>query len=186
MKLQLHFYDITGYLEFLSSIIIFCFVFVFVLLSCWVWVHCAIYKDYCNISNISYLNLPLPPFSFIPHTTHSWSSLNRYLFFHLHSCVYSFLHHIHPFTRFLTSSAFQLVSTTQSRTNLTSCSPILQKKEKRNDNFCFFKITTQGVSLWHFHVYMYYSPIRFISSYFSSFYLVHFLWFFSTSLKILH
>jgi hypothetical protein len=32
-----------------------------------------------------------------------------------------------------------------------------------------FRIGTQGVSLWHFHVYMYYNPNWFISS-FSSFY----------------
>jgi hypothetical protein len=29
-----------------------------------------------------------------------------------------------------------------------------------------FKIATQSVSLWHFHVCMYYSPICFISSLF--------------------
>jgi hypothetical protein len=34
---------------------------------CWVRIHCGIYKDFYNISNILYLNLPTPPFSFIPH-----------------------------------------------------------------------------------------------------------------------
>jgi hypothetical protein len=35
------------------------------LLLCWVGVHCGIYKSSYNISNISYLNSPSPPFSFI-------------------------------------------------------------------------------------------------------------------------
>jgi hypothetical protein len=40
----------------------------FVLLLCCVRVHCGIYKILNNISNISYLNSPPPPFSFIlPH-----------------------------------------------------------------------------------------------------------------------
>jgi hypothetical protein len=40
-------------------------------------------------------------------------------------------------------------------------------KEKKW-HFCLFKIATQGVSLWYFHVYMYYSPIWVISSIFLS------------------
>jgi hypothetical protein len=41
-----------------------------------------------------------------------------------------------------------------------------------------FKIATQGVSLWHFHEYMYYSLIWFISSTFLLSSLVPFLWLF--------
>jgi hypothetical protein len=41
-----------------------------------------------------------------------------------------------------------------------------------------FKIATQGVSLWHFHTYMYYSPICLIFSSFLLFTLVPFLWLF--------
>jgi hypothetical protein len=37
-------------------------------------VHCGIYKSSYNISNISYLNSPSPPFSFIPSSSHSWNS----------------------------------------------------------------------------------------------------------------
>jgi hypothetical protein len=48
-----------------------------------------------------------------------------------------------------------------------------------------FKITTQVVSLWHFHVYMYYNPNWFISSFFF-FYLCSLLIVISTGLKILY
>jgi hypothetical protein len=36
------------------------------LLLCWVGIHCGIYKSSYNVSNILYLNSPLPPLSFIP------------------------------------------------------------------------------------------------------------------------
>jgi hypothetical protein len=64
----------------------------------------------------------------------------------------------------------------------------LYKKNIRRKKwyFCLFKTPTQGVSLWHFHVYMYYSLIWLISSIFSSFYLNLFLTVVLTSLKILH
>jgi hypothetical protein len=39
------------------------------------------------------------------------------------------------------------------RQNLFCCSVL--KKKKRH--FCLFKILIQGISLWHFHVYMYYN-----------------------------
>jgi hypothetical protein len=47
--------------------------------------------------------------------------------------------------------------------------------KERKWHFCLFKIATQGVSLGHFHVYMYYSPIWFISSIFLLSTLVPFL-----------
>jgi hypothetical protein len=43
--------------------------------------------------------------------------------------------------------------------------------------FCLFKIATPGVSLWYFHVYMYYNLNWFISSIFLLSTLVLFLWF---------
>jgi hypothetical protein len=52
--------------------------------------------------------------------------------------------------------------------------------------FLLFKIDIQGVSLWHFHVYMYDSQIWFISSIFSFFYLSPFLMVVSMDLKILY
>jgi hypothetical protein len=41
-----------------------------------------------------------------------------------------------------------------------------------------FKIATQGVSSWHFHVYLYYNPTCFISSIFLLSSLFPFLWWF--------
>jgi hypothetical protein len=54
-----------------------------------------------------------------------------------------------------------------------------RKKNKRKKwHFCLFKIkiATQGVSLWQFHVYMYYNPSWFISCIFLHSTLVPFLW----------
>jgi hypothetical protein len=42
-------------------------------------------------------------------------------------------------------------------------------------HFCLLKIALQGVSLWHFHVYMYYSSNRFMPSIFLLSTLVSFL-----------
>jgi hypothetical protein len=96
----------------------------------WVGVHYGI----CRGSyNTSYLNSPLHhsplclPF-------HLRNSFNRYIFFHLYSCVQSIctiFTLLHPF---LTSSPVPLVSTPlQARPVLLPfCSPILQKKGKRN------------------------------------------------------
>jgi hypothetical protein len=38
--------------------------------------------------------------------------------------------------------------------------------KRKNWHFCLFKIVIQGVSLWHFHLYMYYNPLWFITSIF--------------------
>jgi hypothetical protein len=56
----------------------------------------------------------------------------------------------------------------------------IRKKEKKKEkwHFYLFKIATQGVSLWHFHVYMYYSLIGVISYVFFLSTLIPFLlWF---------
>jgi hypothetical protein len=47
-----------------------------------------------------------------------------------------------------------------------------------------FKVATQGISLWQFHVNMYYSQIWFISSIFVLFTLLNFLWWFQPVYKI--
>jgi hypothetical protein len=41
-----------------------------------------------------------------------------------------------------------------------------KKEEEKKWHFFLFKIATKIVFLWHFHVYLYYSPIWFISSIF--------------------
>jgi hypothetical protein len=46
---------------------------------------------------------------------------------------------------------------------------------KEKMTFCLFKIATQGVSLWHLNIYMYYNPVWFISIFLLST-LVFFLW----------
>jgi hypothetical protein len=61
---------------------------------------------------------------------------------------------------------------------------LCKKKRIRKWHFYLFRIATQGDSLWHFHVYMYYSSIWFM--YFSSFYLSPFFIVVLTSLKILY
>jgi hypothetical protein len=90
--------------------------------------------------------------------------------FHLHSCVHSIgiiLTLLHPFP---ISSTLPLVPTPPV---LPFCFPILLKKY-----FCLFMIATHGVSLWHFHICMYYNPNWFISTIFLLSTLVPFLWWF--------
>jgi hypothetical protein len=85
------------------------------------------------------------------------------------------LYHIHPSTSFPPISPLLLPSTLG-----RTCSALLLSnfvEEKRKWHFCLFKIGTQGVSLWHFHVFMYCSPNWFISIFLHS-PLVLFLWWF--------
>jgi hypothetical protein len=81
-----------------------------------------------------------------------------------------YLHYIHPPTFFLHLLPWLTVTNSPSLLPQTwpvmpSCSLILWKKEKKW-HFCLFKIVTQGVSLWYFHVYMDYNLNCFISSIF--------------------
>jgi hypothetical protein len=110
------------------------------------------------------------PLSLLP----SWNSFNR-----CHCSIY-----IHVYTVFaIYSSSYSFPTSSlcscwyfpphQTGPVSPSCSLILQKKNKWH--FWLFKITTQGVSLWHFHVYMYYNPNWFISSIFLLSTLVPFL-----------
>jgi hypothetical protein len=71
------------------------------------------------------------------------------------------LHYIHlpiPFSHFL--SLFHLYQ--PPRQNLFH-PPLLRIYKSKTMTF-LFKIATQGVSLWHFHVYVYYQPSWFIFS----------------------
>jgi hypothetical protein len=49
-------------------------------------------------------------------------------------------------------------------------------KKRKTWHFCLFKIAILRVSLWHFHVYVYYNPNCFIFSIFLFSTLVPFLW----------
>jgi hypothetical protein len=57
-------------------------------------VHCSIYKSSYGISNVSYLNSPLPSFSFIPSSPNP-RTVSTVSFFHLHTCT-QYLSHVHP------------------------------------------------------------------------------------------
>jgi hypothetical protein len=72
----------------------------FPLLSCWVGVHCGIYKGSCNMSNISYLNSPPPLLSFISLSPVCWNNINNY-----HFCIY-----MHVYTFFAANSSSYLLS----------------------------------------------------------------------------
>jgi hypothetical protein len=94
-----------------------------------------------------------------------------------------YLQHIHslpPFPHILTLS---LVPTPPpNRTYLAFLSSVYVKRKLA---FCLFKIAMQEVSMWHFHVYMYYNPNCFIPSVFLLSTLIPFLWI-SAGLKILY
>jgi hypothetical protein len=96
-------------------------------------------------------------------------------FFHLHTCAHSICTIFTLPYHFLTSSPLPLAPTP--RQDLF-CPLVLWFVNEKNSHFCLFKIATQGVSLCHFHVYMYYSSSWFISSIFHLSTLVPFLWWF--------
>jgi hypothetical protein len=68
------------------------------------------------------------------------------------------LHYTHLPHPFSISSTLPLIPEPPDRT----CSALLSWNfvKKKNDIFCLFKIATQGVSLWHFHVCMYFKLKR--------------------------
>jgi hypothetical protein len=101
---------------------------------------------------------------FISTFPHSWNSFSRYYFsiykhvyivFAIYSPSLSLSYHLLP-------PFLPLVPTVQVRPvhnpALWFC--------KKYIYFCLFKTATQGVFLWHFHVYMCYNPNLFISSIF--------------------
>jgi hypothetical protein len=107
------------------------FSFLFFLLLCWVEIHCRIYKNSYNISNISYLNSPPPPFSFISPSPHSWNSFNSYHFSIYNTCVHSICTIFslpHSFSISSLSHWYQFPQT-------GPCSLIFVKERKKNDLF---------------------------------------------------
>jgi hypothetical protein len=119
-------------------------------------VHCDIYKSSYHISNISYLNLPSLPFSFIP--PHSWNSFTSY-----HFSIYIRAYTL--FTLYLPSHTLCYFLSLPTRTNppqegpvLSSSSLVLLKKRAfvcLRYTGCFFVIFA--------YIYMYYNPNWFIS-----------------------
>jgi hypothetical protein len=100
-----------------------------VLLLCCVGLHCSIYKSSYNVSNISYLNLPPPPFSFI-HPYPIPGIVSTDIILYLHTRVHSICT-IFTLSSLLSSTLLRLVPTPsllQAGAVLLSCSPMLQKK----------------------------------------------------------
>jgi hypothetical protein len=96
-------------------------------------VHCGIYKSSSNVSNISYLNSPPPPLSFIPHS-HSWNSFNRY-----HFSIY-----IHVYTVFVPYSPSHTLSPPPPHSHWYQhhrqdlfCPPVLQFCKRKKMTFLF-------------------------------------------------
>jgi hypothetical protein len=90
--------------------------------------------------------------------------VSKGIIFNLHIRVRVFALYLLSHTLLWTSFPHPLESTPPART----CSTFLFShfvKERKN-YFCFIKIATQRVSLWHFVVYMYYNPNWFMSSIF--------------------
>jgi hypothetical protein len=83
--------------------------------------------------------------------SHSWNSFNRY-----HFPIY-----MHVYTECIQYSPSHALSPSHSSPTGTNppgrtCFALLFSDFVREKkwHFCLFKIATQGVSLWHFHVYM--------------------------------
>jgi hypothetical protein len=86
-----------------------------------------------------------------------------------------YLHHI-PSPPFL--HLHPLPSNTNAPRQDLFCPLILEFYTRKTWHFWLFKIAIWGISLWHFHVYMYYCLIWLISSIFLLSTLVTFLWWF--------
>jgi hypothetical protein len=109
-------------------------------------VHC-VFTEVLTIYQIYHTwihSLPHSPLSFPPIPGIVSTGL---IFPFIYVCTQCF-HYIHPIPSHLP----------QDRTcsALLFCPPVLQFCERKKMTF-LFRIATQGVSLWHFHVYMYYN-----------------------------
>jgi uncharacterized membrane protein len=167
--------SLTVFLPFVCYVLVWgLFIYLFILLLCLVGVYCGIYKNSYSISDISHFNSPPPPFFFIsPHPIPGMVTTGVISPF-TYMCT-QYLQYIHPPTPF-----YHLLPPTS--TNLfppnRTCSSLLFSDfvNKKKMTFLQFKIATQEVSLWHFHVRMYYSLNWFISSILLLSALVPFLW----------
>jgi hypothetical protein len=93
---------------------------------------------------------------FYPLSTTQQELLKQFLeLFQEHTCVRNSSTTFTFLLPFRISSAFSLVCQPQ-RQDLF-CPSILHFCKQKMTFFCLFKIAIQGVSLWHFHVYMYYN-----------------------------
>jgi hypothetical protein len=74
------------------------------------------------------------------------------------------LHNIHHPTHFCHLFPFSMVPTPPGRGGSALLFSDFARERKKKWHFCLFKIAIKGVSLWHFHVYLSYSPNWVISS----------------------
>jgi hypothetical protein len=93
----------------------------FIIFYCSVGVHCGIYKNIYNISNISYFNSPPPSFSFFSSSLHFWNSFSRY-----HFSIY-----MHVYT------IFTLYSTYVCSFPISFLLPLVPTPPTQKDLFCF-------------------------------------------------
>jgi hypothetical protein len=82
----------------------------------------------------------------------------------LFTYMYTYFHHIHPLKSLSLYTLSPIGIYPLDRTHFAFLFSVLVKKKKMT--FCLFKIALQGAWLWHFCVYMFYSPNWFISSIF--------------------
>jgi hypothetical protein len=99
-----------------------------------------------------------------------------------------YLHCIHPTMPF--PHPFPPPTGATAHLHHSTCLPVLfsdfVKKKKKKWHFCLFKIAIWGVSLWHFHVYVYFITRIGLSLLFFSFYLSPLLTVILTGLKVLY
>jgi hypothetical protein len=130
----------------------------FPLLLWWVGLQCGIYKGFCNVSNISYMNSPPLPFFFILPLPRFLEKLKWILFLHLHKHVHIFCT-IFTLLSPLANTPPPVVSTFLPGKDffhppvLPLCSRGKRKDKKKKWHFSLFeiKLATQGVSFWCFH-----------------------------------
>jgi hypothetical protein len=96
-------------------------------------------------------------------------------FFNIYTCVYSICTIFTLLNPSLQSSSLHWYQLP--RQDLFCLLVLWFCKRKKKCHYFLFKIALQGVSLWHFHVRMYYNPNWFISSILLLFTLVPFWWF---------
>jgi hypothetical protein len=110
---------------------------------------------------------PPPPISGIVST--------GFIFPFIYTCTEIF-HHIHPLAPF--PYILHAPTGTHPSDRTYFCLPGLCFCKEKNGNFYLFKIAIHGVSLWNFHVYMYYNLNWSIPFIFLLSTLLHFLWWF--------
>jgi hypothetical protein len=128
-----------------------------------------------SLQYIKHLILEFTPSIILLYLPLFQEEFQKVLFFHLHTCIHSICTKFTFLYPFPTSSLLPLVPPAPRQDLFHTL--VLWFCKRKWMTF-LFKKATQGVSLWHFHVYMYYNPSWFISTIFILFTLVPVLWWF--------